>query len=107
MILNADLPCNGALHLAAYGVGAEASAQKVHQFGQGSLYGRVVATDDAGLEELAPGLIHPHLYTPRAALSDVDDDLTGFGGLGERFGEPRETRGVAASEGAENDALIC
>ena len=50
-------------------------ALKEHQFGNGTLYGLVVAADDACFLKMIATVVAAHLYSSLHALTDIDDDL--------------------------------
>ena len=73
-VLSRDFASEALDHEAADGVGiVGVVALKEHQFGDGTLYGLVVATDDACLLQMIARVVTAHLDGTLHALADVDD----------------------------------
>ena len=63
-------------HETAHGVGGfGVVALEEHQFGDGTLYGLVVAADDACLLQVVARVVTAHLDGALHALADVDNHL--------------------------------
>ena len=74
--LSRDFAAEALDHEAADGVGiVGVVALKEHQFGDGTLYGLVVAADDACLLQMVARVVTAHLDGSLHALADVDDHL--------------------------------
>ena len=73
--LKADFSTNAAVHQLAYLFWVVVVRLQEHQLGDGTLYGRVVATDHASLLQLEARIVAVHLYAALQTLADVDDDL--------------------------------
>ena len=75
-VLSGDFAAEALGHEAADGVGiVGVVALEEHQFGDGTLYGLVVAADDACLLQMVARVVTAHLDGTLHALADVDDHL--------------------------------
>ena len=81
----------------------ELCAEK-HQFGDGCLYGTVIAGYHSHVLELVACVVSAHLHRSGHALTDVDDDNASLCGLAQHVAEPRALWRVATAEGAHHDA---
>ena len=75
---------------------------EIHEFGNGSLGGHVVAADDPDAGHVEAGFVASHLHRTGFALGDVEYDKSSFNGLLERIEEPSFGGGVARPEGFQH-----
>lgn len=87
----------------SYDVGIIGVSEQVHEFGDGHLYGAVVARGDAGAVQHETAGVARHLYGTCGTLGDVDDDDAAGGGFVEDVDEPWQLRCVAAAVGPHDD----
>ncbi len=74
LVLSCDFAAEALGHEAADGFGiVGVVALEEHQFGDGTLYGLVVAADDACLLQMIARVVTAHLDGSLHALADVDD----------------------------------
>ena len=78
-------------------------ALQVHQFGDGSLYGAIIAADDTSFLQLVACVVASHLYAALQTLTDVDDDFAVAGAFAQGVDEPRALWGIAAAKGTHHD----
>ena len=75
-VLSRDFAAEALDHEAADGVGiVGVVALEEHQFGDGTLYGLIVAADDACLLQMIARVVTAHLDGSLHTLADVDDHL--------------------------------
>ena len=91
------------LHHLPDGLWVVVFALQVHQFGDGSLYGAIIAADDTSFLQLVACVVASHLYAPLQTLTDVDDDFAVAGAFAQGVDEPRALWGIAAAKGAHDD----
>ena len=75
----------------------------MHEFGDGSLHGTVVAADNSGFLQLATCVVARHLHVSRNTLADVDHQYAALGRLFQEIEHPRGLRGIARAKRAHDD----